>query len=391
MAHLSFDHFYPATVYQAFCHSLWAYRSSAKGDPLRPNAVDAWLDSASQFDSALLAFMEHKAQSGDLAPIAHSEGRHISWADSWNKLALRSPIESWEKEKLTSGCGVHLLSSSTPAMRPDPERLSGLIASSHHHLVAMVELGDFHLMGEREKCNLTGQSLGCELVGWRARLFATVKNTAGSWERQAIQSDPPPLRVEQFSVPAPSGRILLCDWPRIDEFTQAVTENHHADSVNLAHGRIGATRRYAEEFGFMSVSVGNTSPSILARDSHFCIAQLAEDGAAEGAVAGCVCTDLWWATAIDFDTLCSIVARATGAPEAHKIVLAHIAERGADMVEIRVEPGSTLYFSFHDQGLMRNACCHEVSDAGLSDIHATLSTRPLAWEPRASGPKRRLR
>lgn len=380
----AFHDLYSSLAFGHFCDHLAAYRASSKEDELRQVKIGAWLGSVDVFESALLAFVLQKSRQGALGPVPHAHGRCILWADIWNQLAQGSLPESHLLDRITSGAGLHLLDSMAPA-NPTPEN----IALAHSKLCSFVELGDFHSMGEMGSCNLTGERLGIAVKGWLPRLFRLTPISSGRRERQDVDQDPPQLGMVQLSIPAPSGRILLADWFRIDQFTAAVKDASTAPSINQAFGRIHATRRYAEEFGFMSVSVGNTSPCVIERDGHLAIAELAEKPQAQGHLAGRICTDLWWATAIDFDTLVAIVARSAGSSEAIKIVNAHIQERGSDVVEVRVPAGSTLHLSFHDEDILGALACSEVPIQGLSRLHAVLSTRPLLWEPAPHRPKPR--
>jgi hypothetical protein len=115
--------------------------------------------------------------------------------------------------------------------------------------------------------------------------------------------------VQETRVVLKTGNLLVNDWFRIPEFTEAVEKRF---PLNARKGREDQTHYYAEKFGFVSVGVGNSCAGVYQDGNMILLGHHDEEetpAPANLTDVGSVCTDLWAATFVEYETLVEIVTR----------------------------------------------------------------------------------
>ena len=138
---------------------------------------------------------------------------------------------------------------------------------------------------------------------------------------------------------------MIADWFRIEAFTDFVKYNKDYTklSINSLLGQIASTQHAANN-GFLTVHVGNSSPSVY-KDSnnniYFGHSDLDEPEDKTGSYLGYVCTDLWNVTMIDKSRLIDIVAESSkiNLEQATSIVDEYIEENKNNLLIHHINPG----------------------------------------------------
>ena len=162
--------------------------------------------------------------------------------------------------------------------------------------------------------------------------------------------DPPHVHVTKFELK--TGNLLVADWFRISEFTKIVEKKDI--SINSRKGREEKATHLARKFNLVSICVGNTCPGVYQNGNQIVVGYHNDD---EGDIPdnfteiGSVCTDLWAATFVEYETLIELVARKK--PDtAKEIVDAYLTEHedsGAyGLHKLTVEPGTYYLYHFGD-------------------------------------------
>ena len=385
MAAIPFEKIYSLEDFLSYAGHQKDVRAARLNGVATNDAVSKWLNDLNTFDAAVLEYVKQKGRLGQLVPVPYSLNRGHSWANTWNELVAGETVEEWRLEQLTSGFGVHFLSSFVGS----PSSESTSLELGYQALIETMKHGNFQEMPESSKdCQLSGQHYAVGMNNWTPYLFHWERSATG--KRMAVpllgNLEMPPLQTVE--IEAPSGQLLIADWFRITEFTEQVkADESNKTSLNLMVGRFQETQRYAKKYGFLSVSVGNTCPKIIQRGDAILIATLDEDcGASDTDVKGSVCTDLWWATLIDKDVLCQVIATKTGSEKAQKIVADYL-KNESNWASVTVPPGSLLHAYFYDDGL-NSFQTESVNKKGLQTIYTVLSTVPLLWKPNMAPHKR---
>ena len=123
-----------------------------------------------------------------------------------------------------------------------------------------------------------------------------------------------PANVQETRVVLKTGNLLVSDWFRIPEFTEAVKKRF---PLNARKGREDQTRHYAEKFGIISVCLGNSCPRVYRDGGTVAVGYHDEEQRTVPAnltELGSVCTDLWAATFVEYETLVEIVSRKRPGP-----------------------------------------------------------------------------
>jgi len=359
-------------------------------DPEQKAAFRAFLD---ELDEAAARFMTSLFDSGSMQRIEHTERRGIPFASAWNRMVegeredytVRTVSRPLSKDLYTALCRVSNLSQRGPVSLPH----------EYARLCDSYSAGAFRrafIVDSDEVCSATGLSIHTYVrSGWRPAL---VQRTAAgpSWRDGSKYSRVGPTPAEEVlhvTIPAPSGRMLVADWFRFDDnlFTDLVDARNLNFNINTSFGCRQQTEHYAREHGFLSVSVGNSSPGVFRRKDHDLLGS--SDGELPSAVTGeevaSVCTDLWWATIIDEEVLRDKVCAKLGA-SAGQAAFDRFMDSGSFEV-FTVAPGSLhAYFTAQRGALSRFKCeTTEISRRGFYDVHAVLSQKELSWAPCAPG------
>jgi hypothetical protein len=158
--------------------------------------------------------------------------------------------------------------------------------------------------------------------------------------------------VQEVVIELKTGNLLVADWFRLDEFTKTVDTQFF--DLNSGEGREAQARYYAEQFGFVSVSVGNSSPRVFQAGNLVVVGHHKkydeEDDWYEDLPAPApfnvvteICTDLWAATLVEYERLIEVVAQKRPS-DARSVVDEFL---GGSFVEpdLKVDPGIYyLYF-----------------------------------------------
>lgn len=160
----------------------------------------------------------------------------------------------------------------------------------------------------------------------------------------------PPLEkatVQETMVVLKTGNLLVNDWFRIPEFTAALGDEDFP--INSRKGREDQTRHYAS-FGVIHVGVGNSCAGVYQHGNQVVVGRHDEDESdipEQLTAHGSVCTDLWAATLVEYETLVALVAR-TLPDTAKAVVDAYLAEQSKGsygVMSLTLEPGT--YYLYH--------------------------------------------
>jgi hypothetical protein len=157
--------------------------------------------------------------------------------------------------------------------------------------------------------------------------------------------------MQETVVVLRTGNLLVNDWFRIPGFTEEVAEERFP--VNARKGREDQARYYAEKFGVISVSVGNSCPGVFQDGNTVVVGYHDEDASsvpANSTSVGNVCTDLWAVTILEYETLVEIVTRKrsdTGQKEVDDY-LSSLGTGSYGLLKLKVEPGTYYLYHFGD-------------------------------------------
>lgn len=343
-----------------------------------------------KLEAGLEQFLKAKRDAGKLTAFTQGEELRSRFAAAWNAL-LAGAEQPWHRDTIVQRLSYATTNSGhwwAGAELPLDERARKV----HRELVERTDCGSFEYFDfmADDECAITGERLRLELHDW-VPVLGTVdlKSATTLRDREFVPVTRLPERgVEHLVIEAPSGELLISDWFRHPAFTEAVNDpaSRGEYSVNTHAGKARQTAWYAAR-GFASIFVGNTMPSVVARDGHLIIACVDEDAAyegrpgLEGEALGSVCTDLWWATAIDREVLTRTMAQTLGRAEAESAV-AELLE-STDHVSVRVQPGMLHLYHTADPYLMQELGCPVVSDVAVEQMYGVLSQTELCWMPKS--------
>lgn len=230
------------------------------------------------------------------------------------------------------------------------------------------------------ECLRTGEIYYMQMAsGWKPSYGKLGKGS----EFFPLQNEVAERVVQHDKVPLPSGELLICDWFRIDAFTK-LTELEDAPSINTEFGCSTTSAAYAKKHGFMSVFVGDGSPHVIVRGDQLLFGrtrfddEMGDNVEVSGLNLGTTCSDLWWISAIDRQTLTTIVAKEHGMDQAAKLIDQMISEYDVQIVQL--EPGSTLHiYHVNRAGLQDEFTCKQVDDKDFEPLFVVASLSELAW------------
>lgn len=351
-----------------------------------------------QMSPALTSFFKALKAEGRFHHIPDCEGYSTRLINNWNAIATEN--ERFKRDEqacwgvISYDFNHRFMFGATYPIRKQNQKIKdgaptepGIsLEAAYQGLVSKVNAGampwyDFNV---DQECNETGVSVRFNIDQWQITAGLTPKD----FKKDALDPLPPVEKERTLAIPMTfkSEDLLVADWFRIDEFTQAVKDEAEYESGHSINCRVGmeyATRRYAEQFGFISVSVGNSSPDIFRDKDNTLIFGHAKETKSGYTCkknhVGWICTDLWWVTAIEKSRLIEIVAGQTGdLDSATKKVETYLQEN--DVVQIKINPGTHhLYFNGHYEHFkkMAPAGAHL---KGLERVFFALSEKDLRLE-----------
>lgn len=320
-------------------------------------AREAYDAGRKDFGKALAEHLRGKVAEGSFPQIPNGGGHDIGVLAAWN--AVSNGVFERESgygrsyiDEVVSALDHTLLFG--PAYTAEKALEAGaefdqVVGAAYDGLVStMIEgtLEDHSLSGRDHYCCVTDERYALRLSGWVPSLWRFDMPSRRHVEIAPIALQP----LQHLEIEFKTGDVVVADWFRIDEFTAiAGKKDYTKPSVNSDVGRELETIRKAEEFGFVHVCVGNTSPTVLQQGDDVVIAWADEDEPPEGLeIKGSVCTDLWWVTMVEVARLAEIVAegRECGIDEARDVVERYIAEHSAHVTRLSLTPGiKHLHFS----------------------------------------------
>ena len=358
----------------------------------RQKVYNTMMDGA--FKPSVIKHLAALKEQGVLKPIANAEGRSTWFMDAWNAMASdnpefrKNPDQAWGR--IAAVFGHSLLF--RPMYRAAKAIKDGAvpetaIADGYADLVDKIDRGQipWHEVTENEQCEITDARLRIEVDGWDKVIMGTIGPRGELVPMEAIAVRPP---ITSAEVEFKTGNLLIADWFRIDEFTKRVkNQNQYGEgtrSLNSVAGREDETVRCLKEFGFIKVSVGNSSPQVMAIDNTLTVGHIDDEQEAPDGVQdlGMVCTDLWWTTIIEKERLAEIVAETVGPEDAAKMVDAYIEEHGTFITQVKVAPGTHhLYFSGDEEIFRERFRSNDVAIPSAVEPMFILSNRPLTLQP----------
>lgn len=359
---VSFSSHYTAEQFSAYQAASAAMHAADEGKALVP----AWAKQHEILEAAVVSYLQDLASIGQLAPAQFAERRQLPWADAWNRLVSGAEPHHWDLTRISEPFDMML----SLAMQK---------STSVDDLAARLE--QLPISGKIGECDVTGDAIFLRMKGWKPVLCGYKNREFTPLAEEAQQPS-----VRHVEIKVPSGELLIADWLRVDGFSAVVDANkRERKSFNTNAGRQATAIEYAEQFGFLSVSVGNSSPHIFQQDGQIMIAEPEiepgpNDPAPAGEDRGYVCTDFWGATVIDREVLTEIVAQTHGRTEAEAKVAALLADKSNHIVTVYVDAGKPLHAYFEsERGFQGRFECPDVNMAGLDRAYATLSSKALEW------------
>lgn len=374
------DH-YSETDFSAFCDAALLRKTS----PNNKQATDAWFEHLRHFDDALLQFIKAKSARGSLPEVPFAKGRGHAWADAWNALARQDFDPSSNDhimDNLCSGMGLHYLTARATAPS------SADFLPTFRSICEDIDSGQLPAPRNSEsQCQITATPLDIDFRDGGPLLFSFEKDAAGKRVQRFIHRDEEPLGMQHVRVFCPSGDLILCDWPRIEEFTRAASliDGSTPEPITFS-ARAARSQRYAEELGFLSVSVGNSMPHVLLdSDGTLSIAKASEPSRAKKPSRrqdlGAIDTQLWQATLIDLQTLLDIVERAKPG-QGSAIVGDYLKTHSTDIIRTRIAPETELHAYFLDDGI-DGFQSQSFNSKGLAHLFCVISPTEMTWTPNA--------
>lgn len=310
----------------------------------------------------LVAFFTALKAEGRMVTIPNSEGYACPKWTTWNnvaRLSRETPRAEWDEklEELAEMFAHHLTFS---IIYPYEKALktAGAEAAAAVDKQALFNkfVGKFNegtyesWVFSHETCGVTGRPLTLSFDNWVPQ---------GSYidpKKGSVAIEPlPPAQLQETVVELKTGNLLAMDWFRIERFTSQ-TQHNNRSSLESRKGREDHTRYLAEQFGVISVSVSDTSPSVFVEGNQVIVGQYYDDDGpfpSRFTYLGDVCTDLWAVTLVEYETLVDVVAR-TLPDTAKQVVDEYLATqpRGTyGLLQLQVEPGTYYLYHFGDHQL----------------------------------------
>lgn len=303
-----------------------------------------------EFSVALKGFLSNLRYHGILETTEGLEELGLTFLPAWNNFVNnKDSNDDWE-DISRKFHGVICYSTASFEGNFRKIQQSDLLQETYNELIDLVNKGDFRsiFIGDGDVCYITSQNIRYILKDWKVN--------AGLYNRHDRENLLPPIIpdkpcVKINTIKLETGNLLIADWFRIEEFTKTVDDNTN----NICHinGRENEQKRFAEEFNFFSVNVGNSSPTIYEQDGTMAFGYINDEKfesydeykLVENQYndLGSVCTNLWNVTVIEKENLIKIIASKIGYEEAVKEVDEYLKEN--DVKILKVEPGEYYCYS----------------------------------------------
>lgn len=380
---MNFSNYFKLDDYIQLC-SLWN-DDSDKADMYGESKTMSLVEKT--FYKSLIEFITDYKKDNFLSKIANGEGHEIYWQEEWNSMLEDKKFE----KSIISNQFLNVLI----YKMPDKEASKEEIEDSYNKLIESVNKGNFgkHLMSEDNcSCRECGQKMRLIFNNWNPK-FQVLKKIE---DNKIFMGNPDsciPEEVICLDVEFPTGELLMADWFRIPGFTEEV-EYKGADkylqtrSISHASGRILATKEKLENSNFISVTLGNSSPTIFKSGNNLAFGHTSENrekDIGDYKNVGYVCTDLWAVSIIDKKVLIDIITKTTNnIKKATKLVNYYIKKESVNVV--KVEPGA-YQLNFHGSYEKFNRLSKDDSYPQSIRKLFTLKSKNLELENKPKKPK----
>jgi hypothetical protein len=321
---------------------------------------------------ALVGHIRWLAAQGKVKMPAHAEHVQLNWLHALGELVAGREGDFPLMAAEPFAQGLDLITKAAASVVA--ESADAPIDRIHERLVEFVEAGVFPAGGFQE-CFLSGMRIGAQVVDWQFTLGVSEQRKF----RPLRAGEVSPPGVKTLSIDLPTGELWIADWFRIDAFSEACKAVETGlPSLNSEAGTRARTEALARELGFAHVFVGNTCPSVvLDAQGRMVVGSLKDrNSKAAGERVGSVCTDLWWTTIIDRQTLVDLVARTMPRQQAEKIVAEYGAEE--DVLKVQLPPGQGhLAFAGNPETFAKRFRSPDLSLAPFSSPMFAFSSQPI--------------
>lgn len=289
------------------------------------------------FEQAILNYLKERANNNMLQMPINSSTHYSNFLTAWKNLVDKKlKVDQEDKiiytfSKIISNNMLKMTYVKTPIT----------IEENYTNLINKVNSGDFQRFElEYDECFGCGKKIHMVTKDWKVQLQTTQIQENNKIEFKVLP-DCIEDKIYEVNIEFKTGELLMADWFRIPEFTKQVDYNpeYKKLSINSDLGKIQSTE-HAAELGFVTIHVGNSSPSIYQNGNDFVFGREKEDSEQNHyKEKGYICTDLWNATIIDKSRLIEIVAQKLGEEEAKKTVEKYLEEEKNNINFITVQPG----------------------------------------------------
>lgn len=296
------------------------------------------------FDNALYGFLKHLKEEGKLEPIINAETHESHFIHAWKKLYNNEPLDHIMEIQSLTDPFTKIISFSTY----DVEKGKLSVEEAYNKINQKFTAGNFQRFDIEtdENCFCCGKKILPVIENWKTGLLTFEPET-----RQFIKLKPCiENKIIELNIEFKTGNLLMADWFRIEEFTKQVEYNkdYKETSINYTAGRLASTQHALKTFGFITVHLGNSSPSIFQNGNDFIFGHEDEETklSPDFKYKGYVCTDLWNVTIIEKEQLINLVANKVGQEKAEQLIEDYLKDNKGNYSQFKVEPG-VYKLSFH--------------------------------------------
>lgn len=386
--HLDFSDFFSIEDFRKFIDhkktrpAIEQYASIANPEGELGIAYNQWCEQSRRLTDELVIaavkrYLLKMKDAGKFLPVINSDEVSTKFINAWNRIAKNEPtdIKDDSINYVSNRLGKLIYSSVYSITKVDTENYSSLCK--------YITEGNFqwYEVDIADECRKTGKDLLLQFEGWNC-MHGRYENEKFEVS-QKIEKRP---SIAYASVSFKTGNLLIADWFRIEEFTNVVDESKNLESVNSELGREVQTQRYANEFNFISVSVGNSCPTIFENQGKLIFGYVDEESEryissknkakSSFKEIGSVCTDLWAATIIEEENLIDIVATKVGRDDAKLLVTEYLTKN--DVERVKVDPGEYhIYFHGNSHGFHESFATDSFDLSSVCEPYFVVSNEPL--------------
>lgn len=326
---MEFKDFYSKEQYQQL-HKL----HRTKDENNRP--VKEFYDSRPIFAKAIENFLKMKNKNNQLVDIEYAQSHDTYIQKLWDNIRSEESLSEYANSRLQQLFSMTIL---------DTFR-EKTIDKGYEELNDMFNQGDFEyfLLNGNEKCTCCDAIMYIEFKNWIPSFQTYNLKTKQNMQPESCFDN----QITELEIEFKTSELLLADWFRIKEFTEQVAYNkdYIEPSINSSLGRVNSTKYALENFNFLTVHIGNSSPEIFTNGKDIIFGREDEKRAPSKKFenAGYICTDLWNATIIEKQQLINIIANKIGLESAINKVEEYLEHNDVETLDIK--PG-TYKLRFH--------------------------------------------